>query len=206
MDRKGYSAGADTGARAPPPPPPPTPPSGRRAKELRGRHEEEERGLLFLCHSQCQAANRALTGDGASMPPYNYKGEVSERENNDRKCMWRRGLDRRRRDIHPYREGRGMMQACVQVGNCARGRTLTHNYTHAHTRERRQRNTRTPIIFTAQTSLGQNPCRFVVNCNGTCWKLFCYQTFYKFAFFFSLSCKRGCIFKSFCPPELMSAL
>lgn len=51
----------------------------RAARQKNEGTHTDERGLLFLCHSQCQAANRWMTG-GTSSGPYNYKGEGGERE------------------------------------------------------------------------------------------------------------------------------
>lgn len=58
------------------------------------------------------------------------KGEESERDNNDRKWMWRRRFDRQYCDIHLYRKGKEIMLAYARVEDLTCVRTLTHNYTH----------------------------------------------------------------------------
>lgn len=97
----------------------------------------QRRKLLFLCHSQCQAANHRMTGD-TILPPFNYKVVETEREKqretNDRECVWRR-IDGHMCHSHPDREGTKMIQVFAWVGGLHKhveSDTQLHVCTHTH--------------------------------------------------------------------------
>jgi len=166
MDRKGYSAGADTDARPPPPPPPP---SGRRAEERGGASGREGTPLASplsmssgqwladrrhrFCHliitkeKREGERERTMTGSVCDGEGLMDGGVISIRTGRaGKRCGRRRGL-----------------------GTAPCTRTLTHNYTHAYapenTHTHTHTHTHTPIAFSAPTSFSKNSPMYLMNGN-----------------------------------------
>lgn len=133
MDRKGYSSGADTGAQ---PPSLTTPPSGPPAKRMRGRTRKSGESLpspLSMSSSQSLADRRHRFCHLIITKRMRKREREQWQEVDVKEKVWWTVVC----DIHPYLEGRKMMQVSAEVGGTVHAWGPWHTVTplgeHTHT-------------------------------------------------------------------------